>query len=133
VLPYLEQACVVTLPIAWGSGTRLKILEAFAVGRPVVSTAKGAEGLDVVDGEHLLIRDDAAAIANAAIELWHRPDVRSRVCGNAFELVARRYSWPAAAERIAESLGVGRGTSLADPAHHYRNRSGKVEHKRFAH
>jgi glycosyltransferase involved in cell wall biosynthesis len=106
VLPYLEQPCIVTLPITLGSGTRLKIVEAFAAGRPVVSTAKGAEGIDGVDGEHLMIRDRSDAIAAAAIELWQCPPLRQRLCNQAFELVRGRYSWSVAAQKIAQSLGA---------------------------
>jgi glycosyltransferase involved in cell wall biosynthesis len=111
VLPYLEPPCVVTLPIAFGSGTRLKILEAFAAGRPVVSTAKGAEGLAAIDGVHLLIREEPAAMAEAVIELWTKPLVRARLCANALKLVRERYSWPVAAERIAQSLRVASPTA----------------------
>jgi glycosyltransferase involved in cell wall biosynthesis len=105
-LPYLERPCIVTLPIQVGSGTRLKILEAFAVGRPVISTAKGAEGLAVIDGEHVLIRDEVEAMAAAAIDLWHRPQQRLHLCKRALALVRARYSWSVAFERIAQSLGV---------------------------
>ena len=104
VLPYLERPGVVTLPITLGSGTRLKILEAFAVGRPVVTTAKGAEGIEAVDGEHLLVRDTPSAIADAAIRLWHEPEGRHALCSKALDLVRRHYSWPVVAEQIAESL-----------------------------
>lgn len=106
ILSYLEQPCVVTLPITLGSGTRLKILEAFAVGRPVVSTAKGAEGIEAVDGEHLLIREDPEAMADAVIDLWSRPLLRKSLCGQALELVRSHYSWFVAAQRIAQSLGL---------------------------
>jgi glycosyltransferase involved in cell wall biosynthesis len=116
VLPYLEQPCVVTLPIDGGSGTRLKILEAFAIGRPVVSTVKGAEGIDAVDGVHLLIRHDARAIADAVIQTWHRRDLRAQLCANALDLVRQRYSWSAATEAIAACLGApGRPRSLPTP------------------
>jgi polysaccharide biosynthesis protein PslH len=104
VVPYLEQACVVTLPIAIASGTRLKILEAFAVGRPVVSSAKGAEGIEALDGEHLLIRETPESMAAAVIDLWNRPVLRTTLCQNALELVRTRYSWSIAARRIAQSL-----------------------------
>jgi glycosyltransferase involved in cell wall biosynthesis len=104
VLPHLEQRCVVALPITLGSGTRLKIVEAFAVGRPVVSTAKGAEGLEACDGRHVLIREDAASMADAVIALWSSPPLRTELCRNALELVRTGYSWPAAAKRIADSL-----------------------------
>jgi glycosyltransferase involved in cell wall biosynthesis len=106
VVPYLEQPCVVTLPITLGSGTRLKIVEAFAAGRPVVTTAKGVEGIDAVDGTHLLVREDPQAIASAVIELWTRPEMRVPLCTTAFELARDKYSWSAAADRIAASLGL---------------------------
>ena len=112
VVSYLEQPCVVTLPIRLGSGTRLKILEAFAVGRPVVSSAKGAEGIDADDGEHLLIRNDPTAMAEAVVELWNRPLARARLCANALELVRTRYSWSVAAARIASNLGLQSPTAL---------------------
>jgi glycosyltransferase involved in cell wall biosynthesis len=106
VLPYLERPCIVTVPITLGSGTRLKIIEAFAVGRPVVSTAKGAEGLDAADGEHLMIREGAQAIADAAIAVWRSSTLRNRLCRNALDLVRSRYSWAAATQRIIQSLGI---------------------------
>jgi glycosyltransferase involved in cell wall biosynthesis len=115
VLPYLEQPCVVTLPLMLGSGTRLKIVEAFAVGRPVVSTAKGAEGIDAVDGEHLLIRDDVDAMAAAVIDLWNRPGLRTHLCTNAHHLVRTRYSWSVAATRIAHSLVTAAGGVVVTP------------------
>ncbi len=55
------------LPIRLGGGTRLKILEAFAASRPVITTAKGVEGIDAVDGKHLFVRESAVDIAEAAV------------------------------------------------------------------
>jgi glycosyltransferase involved in cell wall biosynthesis len=106
IVPHLEQPCIVTLPIAIGGGTRLKIVEAFAVGRPVVSTTKGAEGIDGVDGEHLFIRDQPEAMASAVTDLWNSPSVRARICQSALDLARGRYSWSTATERIAMSLGL---------------------------
>lgn len=108
VLPFLSQPCIITLPLTLGGGTRLKILEAFAFGRPVVTTPKGVEGIDAVDGEHLLIRDGADAFADAVLELWKNAELRSRLCKNALKLVREKYSWASASPRIAESLGVAR-------------------------
>jgi glycosyltransferase involved in cell wall biosynthesis len=105
VLPYMHRPCVVALPIAVGSGTRLKVVEAFAAGRPVVSTAKGAEGLDVVDGRHLLIREDPDEIAAGAIDVWRQRWLREHLCRHALELVRTRYSWAVAARSIARSIG----------------------------
>jgi glycosyltransferase involved in cell wall biosynthesis len=104
IVPYLQQRCVVALPIALGSGTRLKILEAFAAGRPVVSSTKGVEGIDAVDGRHLLIRNGAAATADAVIELWASPWLRDRLCAEALTLTRERYSWPAVSRVIADRL-----------------------------
>jgi polysaccharide biosynthesis protein PslH len=112
VVPYFEQPCVVTLPIDAGGGTRLKILEAFAARRPVVSTSKGAEGIEAVDGEHLLIRNDVESMAQAVVDLWRCAPMRERVCERALALVRAQYSWSSAGQRISESLGM---TSVAGP------------------
>ncbi len=72
--PYLAQADVVAVPLLNGGGIRSKILEAFAAGVPVVSTTKGAEGIDVVDGRDLLLRDGAAEFAAGIKELWDEPE-----------------------------------------------------------
>jgi polysaccharide biosynthesis protein PslH len=104
ILPYLGEPSIVTLPIARGSGTRLKILEAFATGRPVVSSSKGAEGLNVVDGEHLLLRDDPAAMTDAVLALWSDAALRRALCSAAKDLLVRRYSWESAAQAIEKSL-----------------------------
>jgi glycosyltransferase involved in cell wall biosynthesis len=106
MIPFLQQPCVVTLPITVGSGTRLKIVEAFAARSPVVTTARGAEGLDVRDNEHLVIRDNPMSMATAAIDVWHRRDWRDRLCTAAHALVCERYSWSAAAAAIEATLTV---------------------------
>jgi glycosyltransferase involved in cell wall biosynthesis len=106
VMPYFHSEAIAVVPLAFGSGTRLKILEAFAAGVPVVSTAKGAEGIDAKDGYHLLLRESPAALAAAAVQLWEDAALRSRMVANAGLLVAGEYSWPVAAERIASSLGM---------------------------
>jgi glycosyltransferase involved in cell wall biosynthesis len=104
VMPYLARPCVITLPITLGGGTRFKILEAFAASRPVVSTRKGAEGIAAFDGEHLLLREQPEAIAEAAIAVWKNPHLRSRLCGNALDLVRQQYSRAAISQAIAQSL-----------------------------
>ena len=68
-LPVAE-AAVCVAPIRQGGGTRLKILEAMALGTPVVATSKGAEGLDVIDGEHLLLADDPETFAATRWHCW---------------------------------------------------------------
>jgi glycosyltransferase involved in cell wall biosynthesis len=122
ILPYLATPCLVVLPIMLGSGTRLKILEAFAASRPVISTAKGAEGIDARDGEHLLIRNEPDAMAAAAIDLWHSPARRRAIAAAALDLVRSRYSWAAAAQLIERSLGWSERAAAA-PSQVPRNAS----------
>ena len=97
----IAAARVVVVPLLSGSGTRFKILEAWAAERAVVSTRIGAEGLGAVDGEHLHIVDDPADFACAVQELLNDPE-RARVMGEAGRaLYLDRYTWPAAWEKLA--------------------------------
>ena len=104
VLPYLKQRCLMVLPLRLGGGTRLKILEAFAANRPVISTAKGVEGIDAQDGKHLLIRESAADIAEAAVQLWRGNGLRAALCQNAHQLVTDLYSFESTGDLIRESV-----------------------------
>lgn len=104
VLPYLKQRCLIVLPIRLGGGTRLKILEAFAASRPVISTAKGVEGIDAEDGRHLLVRESSVAIAEAAVHLWNERETRACLCRNALQLVADRYSFESTGDLIRQSV-----------------------------
>jgi len=97
---YYRQATVAIVPLRIGAGTRLKILEAFGCGRPVVSTSVGCEGLDVVDGEHLLIADEPRVFANACIELLKDGQLRARLVRRARELVEGHYTWDLIHQRI---------------------------------
>jgi len=98
-MPVAEAAaCVV--PIRQGGGTRLKILEAMALGTPVVSTTKGAEGLSVTDGEHLLLADDPASFAACTLRLFRDDGLRSRLARNARRLVEERYDWAQIGQRF---------------------------------
>lgn len=92
--------CVV--PLRQGGGTRLKILEAMALGTPVVATAKGAEGLDVIDGEHLLIADEPEGFARAVVQLLQDPDLCSRLATEARSLVEERYDWAQIGQQFVE-------------------------------
>lgn len=89
----VASATVCVVPIRQGSGTRLKLLEAMALGTPVVATEKGAEGLDVVDGQHLLIADEPEHFAAQTIALLRNDELRERLRLNARKLVERRYDW----------------------------------------
>jgi glycosyltransferase involved in cell wall biosynthesis len=107
---YLSASDVVLVPLDSGSGTRLKILEAAANARPVVSTRIGAEGQDFVDGEEILLADEVdRAFVDATLRLLADARLRERVGQAARAKVLAQYSWRAqvrAMERIYEGLGV---------------------------
>jgi glycosyltransferase involved in cell wall biosynthesis len=112
---YAESDAVI-VPIRSGGGTRIKILEAMAFGRPVVSTSLGAEGLDIVDREHLLIADDAQSFARAFHALQFDPHLSGRLVRAARILVEKNYSATAIRNRlraIYRSIGE-HGMSLDD-------------------
>jgi glycosyltransferase involved in cell wall biosynthesis len=91
--PYYQRAAVVVAPLRAGSGSRLKILEAMALARPVVSTTIGSEGLDVEAGRHLLVADGAEAFAAAITHLLHSRDLRRSLSAAARAFVEARYNW----------------------------------------
>jgi glycosyltransferase involved in cell wall biosynthesis len=93
VRPYLRDADVVVAPIRFGAGTRLKVLEALAMARPLVSTAVGCEGIDVVSAEHLLIADSPRDFAGAVVRLLASPDAAASLGHRGRELVEERYGW----------------------------------------
>ena len=89
----LARCRVAVVPLLAGSGTRLKILEAWAAGLPVVSTTIGAEGLGARDGEHLLIADDPASFARATARLLASPDLRAVIGGAGRSLLDKEFTW----------------------------------------
>jgi polysaccharide biosynthesis protein PslH len=102
VIPYYRQSPVCIVPLRAGGGTRLKILEAMALGRPVVSTTIGCEGLDVVDGEHILIADTPRKFAEKTVRLFHDPQLYRSIAANGRKLVEARYDWDKIAEQLME-------------------------------
>jgi glycosyltransferase involved in cell wall biosynthesis len=103
---HLAEAKVCLAPLLSGSGTRFKILEAWAAGRAVVSTTLGAEGLGARDGEHVLLADDPNAFADAVLRLWNDSSLRSRLGDAGWALYRDRYTWPAAWRRLDEAGGI---------------------------
>jgi polysaccharide biosynthesis protein PslH len=100
VRPYLGAASLMAVPLQQGGGTRLKILEAFAAGCPVVSTRKGAEGLNAIANQHLLISDDSESMVAAIDQLWLNPQLGQQLAQSAYELVRDQYSWEAIGQRV---------------------------------
>jgi glycosyltransferase involved in cell wall biosynthesis len=100
--PILRQSAVMVVPVHSGSGMRVKILDAFARGIPVVSTTVGAEGIDARKGEHLLIADSPEEFAQAVIQTLAEPAEADRRAGAARELVETRYDWRTALQGLDE-------------------------------
>lgn len=105
---------MVVAPLRSGSGTRLKILEALAMAKPVVSTKLGCEGIAVVDGEHLRVADDPDEFANQIVRLMSDRKLATELglCGRA--LVESHYSWDVAGRRLEQfhSELIGKETKV---------------------
>lgn len=117
--PAYRRASVAVAPLRAGGGTRLKILEAMALGRPVVSTRLGAKGLAVGDGEHLLLADAPGEIAAALVRLLRDSGLRARLSTSARRLVERRYDWDhsaAALLRVYAELAAGAPAAAVEGA-----------------
>ena len=93
IRPAIASSWVCVVPLLSGGGTRLKILEAMALGTTVVSTSKGAEGLEAVNGRHLLIADTPESFAEQTVRLLRDPELRSGLALNARRLVEEKYEW----------------------------------------
>jgi hypothetical protein len=93
VRPALASAAIVVAPVRFGTGMRGKVLEALAMGRPVVTTALGAEGLGAEAGRDLLVADDAPAFAAAIRRLLDDPSLAAAVGAAGRALVVRRFDW----------------------------------------
>ena len=97
--PLVHEAAVYVVPLRAGSGTRLKVLEAMALGKAIVSTRVGSEGIALRDGENVVFADEAQAFADAVIALLRSPAKASRIGMAARALAEQRYGW--------EAIGTG--------------------------
>jgi sugar transferase (PEP-CTERM/EpsH1 system associated) len=104
VRPHVGAGTVYVVPLRIGGGTRLKIFEAMAMGKAVVSTTIGAEGLPVAPGENILIADDPEAFASAVVALLRDPGMRTRIGSEARRLVVEQYDWSAVAADFERAL-----------------------------
>jgi polysaccharide biosynthesis protein PslH len=103
LVPYYEKSAICVVPLRVGGGTRLKILEAMALGVPVVSTTVGCEGLDVQDGVSIAIRDDPNDFADAVISLLEDKSLRDKLVCNARRLVVDHYDWGYLAKKLEDT------------------------------
>ena len=104
VRPYMKDAAVYIVPLRIGGGTRLKIFEAMAMGKAVVSTTVGAEGLPVTSGEHVVLADEPRAFAASVVGLMRNLESRARLEAAARALVVERYDWSAVAGELESAL-----------------------------
>ena len=93
IRPHMAEASCSVVPIRVGGGTRLKILDSWAMGKAVVSTSIGCEGLKAVDGENILIRDTPKPFAHAVLEVLSNSDLRSSLEWNGRKAAEKTYSW----------------------------------------
>lgn len=102
--PEYDRAAVAISPVRFGSGTRIKIIEAFARGVPVVSTSVGAAGLGADNGKHILLADDPAAFADACVMLLRNPETASRLAQNAAEFYEHHFGQDMVTGAVANVL-----------------------------
>jgi glycosyltransferase involved in cell wall biosynthesis len=98
--PHLAEAAAVVVPLRIGGGTRLKIVEAMAMSKAIVSTTLGAEGIEAVPGRDILIADEPAAFADAVTRLLTEPGLATRIGNSARQLSEARYAWSSAARAL---------------------------------
>jgi glycosyltransferase involved in cell wall biosynthesis len=115
VTPYFRDADVLAVPLETGGGTRLKILEAFAAGLPVVSTPIGCEGIAADDGRHLVVaerRHFAAAVADLLLD----PERGRRLAARGKELARARYDWSVVGASACDAVAAAAARVVAPPA-----------------
>ena len=122
IRPYLGSASVVVVPLRIGGGSRVKILEAMAASRCVVSTSIGAEGLDVVDGRDVVVANEPARFARECVSLLKDPVRRAALARAARGLVESKYGWQTIARSLEDTwhhacLGSGIQTSDLEAEH----------------
>jgi glycosyltransferase involved in cell wall biosynthesis len=100
VRPDVAKGAVYVVPLRIGGGTRLKIYEALAMGKPVISTTIGAEGLPLVPGQHFVCADAPADFARAVVDLISDARRREALGAAGRRLMEERYSWPRVAREF---------------------------------
>lgn len=116
VIPHLAEAAVIVVPLRAGGGTRLKIYEAMAMGKAVVSTSIGAEGLEVVHGRDILLADDAPSFSQCVIHLLNDPKKR-RQYGIAATRQVQQFDWRKVTDQFESILDKLVSSRPASPAY----------------
>lgn len=102
VRPFMERAAAYVIPLRIGGGTRLKVFEAMAMEKPIVSTSIGVEGLPVRDGEHVLIADHPREFARCVLRVLKEEAFAARLAQQAAAYVRREFGW----ERVAQAFAL---------------------------
>ena len=110
--PHYAKATAFVSPIRVAAGVRVKLLEAFAAGVPVVSSVQGGEGLDVADGRELLLAGSAEAFAEKTVALLRSPE-STAMTARARDFVERCYSWPAIVTALEDEYRAALRRKLA--------------------
>ena len=113
VRPHLARCGVAVVPLRIGGGTRLKILEAMAMGIPVVTTSVGAEGLNVTHDKHVLIADGRGELAREVVRCVRDDELRARLVRNSLHLVQAGYSWEGIGRKFMADLAALLGSGIA--------------------
>lgn len=124
VRPYIWRSSVYVVPLRMGGGTRLKVLEALSMRKPVVTTTIGCEGIDVKDDESVLIEDDPKLFAMKTISLLKNLNAHNRLIQNGYDLVHSKYDWETITEKLElayqtlvnEKLGSTKVQTLSERA-----------------
>ncbi len=103
VRPYISRHALYIIPLRIGGGTRIKVFEAMAMGKAVVSTSIGVEGLPLKDGEHVILADSPHHFAQAVVELLRSSHARKRIETAGRKFVCQNFSWEKAALAFADS------------------------------
>ena len=105
LVPYLQQAALMVVPVRAGSGMRVRILEALAQGMPIVTTTIGLEGIDAVPGEEVLVADSPEDYAKAVIQLLQDANLQAYLAENGRRLAEKRYDWRVVLQKMDEIYG----------------------------
>ncbi len=103
VRPYIRRSCLYVVPLRMGGGTRLKVLEALSMGKPVVTTSIGCEGINVTDKENVLIADDPFDFAAQAVDVLKNPGSYNEMSFNGHSLIKSDYDWSVIVSSMEEA------------------------------
>jgi len=124
VRPHIARASLYVTPLRVGGGSRLKILEALAMGMPILSTSVGAEGLRLNDEEHIILRDEPKPFARQAVTMLAQPERFVEMARRGRNRVLEEYGWEGIAPRLevawertkdSHAIQTGCATSLGQP------------------